>query len=316
MPARDRPPSPPSLLLLHQDLLVPWPRSRRCCPPIPLPASGQDSKQPAVLWQGCSTEVWGLARDNFRWGLLLREVERSWAGAPGVQRWLLLCWQDSSGQQWSRKNCAERRVWLQEHILLGGRETSPREAIVFLSLWFCQCTWLREGKTHLCGSPPWARTYPQNHRFKLDFSYFSWEDHFSIEDWPNLAVPGALIQEQSRTQFLQITDSLGKGGAGRAFATCVGRMEQNSWAAMAKGNRGQGLYTCSLTEDVRVGDIQGKRTNTRRTVQKKSHEKRTKPHTIHCTGLASLQATALGHRAEPYQRKSSKETLQRTKNKT
>lgn len=78
---------------------------------------------------------------------------------------------------------------------------------------------------------------------------------------------------------------------------------------MAKGNRGQGLYTCSLTEDVRVGDIQGRRTNAGRTAQKKSHEKRTKPHTIHCTGLASLQATAVGHKAEPYQPKSSKETL-------
>lgn len=78
---------------------------------------------------------------------------------------------------------------------------------------------------------------------------------------------------------------------------------------MAKGNCGQDLYTCSLSEDVRVGDIQGKRTNAERTMQKKSHEKRTKPHTIHCTGLASLQATALGHRAEPYQSKSSKETI-------
>lgn len=132
---------PPPLHLLP----VPWQRAAWCCPP----------------------RVQGQAHCNFIQSLLPRAAERwGWGGKFGVK------WMSTADHHCRRWRPALKPQQLQAHIPEGTKST----LIASLSLWFCQHTWIQEGKTLLSGSLPWSRCFPLKYRLRL-WNFFSCFSH-------------------------------------------------------------------------------------------------------------------------------------------
>lgn len=161
MPARGSPPSsslwPPSTLAkgLHS---------------AAFPSHCSEPEKTASSWLGfCSAAAQRRCRDGhtaISYGACCRELWKgSWGGVFRV-KWMTtvrLTIREGYGQQWSHRDCAQRTEWLQARISVGKKS----RGVACLSLLFCQCTWLQEGKTLLFGSPPWPRSFPKKHRLRL-----------------------------------------------------------------------------------------------------------------------------------------------------